>query len=75
MSPVDTVRKRARRVIQDLGLSPDEHPELQTLLESALMMDLSHREQDLKEMICRATVNEKIRLQELQAAIKDEFDF
>lgn len=74
MSPVDTIRRRAQRILEDLGLSPGENQELQTLLESALLMNLSGRERVLKRMIRDATLNGKVRMQELQAAIKDEFD-
>lgn len=75
MSPVDTIRRRAQRILENLGFPPREHPELQTLLETALLMDLSGRERRLKEMIRDATLNGKVRIQELQTAIKNEFDF
>lgn len=75
MSPVDTIRKRAKRVLKDLGLSPSENQELQTLLETALWMDLTERERALKAMIREATLNGKVRIQDLQDAIKEEFDF
>lgn len=75
MSPVDTIRRRAQRILKDLGLPPSENQGLQTLLETALLMDLSGQERRLKEMIRDATLNGKVRIQDLQAAIKDEFDF
>lgn len=75
MSPVDTIRRRAQRILEDLGLSPSENKGLQTLLETALLMDLTGREEALKEMVRDATLNGKVRIQDLQTAIKDEFDF